>query len=576
MDRREILRLSGVGALAAFAGCQGVIDGEDRSTTTSTTRTPSVTTTDGPAQFRDVRIDLPENPTVGESLRVRVGATNYGGQPGTFTDTLVVDGPAAAEEPVEITDVDPGHRGVTTVEPTAWLSGHYRFRLADRDIETATELGPRSGDVGDTLARGEDLRFTLEDVTFHSPIALYNEQEEFAAALPAAGSGSEAILTVFRVTVENEGDSPYEVDPGTFEIPLRSDRTRLYFQDGDEDRSAWTYDDLAEMRLDRSRIVGETVRPGTSRNGLVLGQVNYADAHGAVPFGVQLDLERDPELVWTDSPEGGRRRLPRFEVTDVTLPSNPTINTEANYEITVVNSGGRGGTFRGLLEYHRPDYSVRSLALLEGSLDPGETTTFTGSISFPYVREYDLRLYPFGELGTVSTERSVQPFNTSFTTHDGIELIVSTPIRTREVQFGQDTEQLNINSEPDREFVSVGIQATIQDEVNGEIDEVLPDYDDFVIPISNNNYAFDIRVWARENNLDATLRGIESHGSRMEDPYEGPLWPDDPSNQIEGNQFRGFIPFYIPNDLSEEDTEIQLRFEDGNRQLIISNWRSPS
>lgn len=569
MERREVLRLSGLSALGGLAGCQGLLREDTESTTSvTTTATPRVTTTDGPAQFRDVAIELPEDPTVGDPLRVGVAATNYGGEAGSFTDTLVLDGPNENEWPVEIPAVEPGYRGMVTFEPTWWLSGYYRFWLDNRDVENGIRVHPRSAKLGETLELDNGVRFTLNDVSFHSPIALFSEEEERGIVLPATNNGSQIILTIFHVSIENTSNPTYTVKPGRFQIPIQGTGNEIYFQAGD-DHPEWPYDNLTNTRLNGRRIIGNTIQPGTSQSGLVLGQLDYEDAVGPISFGVQQDFALSPELLWIVPTNGNNRSLPRYEIVDISLPRKPTINSESEYQIHVKNIGDKTGTFNAILEYPRPDYSTRALKLLDARLDPEQTTIFSGIISFPFVRKYDIHLKPFGLLGNVVTQPYTQYYGEPYNFDNEFQIRIITPKRSREVQFGRDVDQYNVNAEPNRSFISVGVEATIS---NDDAVHLIPGFSEFAVPTGEGELARDIRVWAPNHGLAGINRRIKEHENRLEDPYEGQLWPENPADHIQTDRLRGFIPFYIPRELDEEDEIVQARFHKGEGQYVVSEW----
>jgi hypothetical protein len=572
MDRRQLLRLSGVGAVAALAGCQEALDGATAPRTT-TRRAPSVTTTDGPADFRDVTIEVPADATVG-TVPITVAVTNVGGEPGTFSDVLEATGNAFDPLEVDIPDVDPGYRGSVTFEPTYRTSGFYEVRLRDREVTTEFALGARTAQFQEAMELERDVLITPEAVTFSPPITLYDEDEEFGTFLPAHGDAEEAILSAFEVTVENTGDSTFEIPPGTFQQPLRSDASFLFFGDPGDDAPAWTYDDLAQRYFDSERLVHSAVPPGDERSGVVLGQVAYRDVRDPVPFAAQADRKRQPELKWVAAPPEGGWQVPRFEIRTASLPTNPAIATAADLEFTVENVGDRQGTLQALVSYLRPDRTLRSVAQLEHTLDVGQSATFSSEVTFPYVRSYDLRLDPFGVVGSVDAQPNVVPFGTTHTTPEGLEYTMVFPRLTRQPSFGKAHDTFSPQAQPDEIYLVVGFRAQLTAEADQSAVEMIPGYEDFVVPEPGGTFGTDIRAWFRENNLRASLRDIKERDDHLQRPHNGPLWPENPAEKIEDGVLEGFLPMYASREIEDDTVPIEVQYRrENNNQTVARGWR---
>lgn len=573
MDRRELLRLSSIGAVAAIAGCQG---GSDESTATRTIkrRTQSVTTTDGPAAFADVAVEVPADATVG-TVPTTVAATNVGGDPGTFADVLETTADAADALDVEIPEIEPGYRGAVTLEPTYRTGGFHEARLRDRAVSTEFTLAARTARFGEAMPLERGVRITPQDVTFSSPVTLYDEDEEFGTFLPAHGQAEDAILTAFSVTVENTGDDAFEVPPGTFQQPLRSDASYLFFGDPDDDAPAWTYDDLAERYFDSDRLIHSTVQPGESGSGIVFGQLAYSDVGGPVPLAAQADRTATPELKWTAPPPEDGRRVPRFEVRDVSSPTDPAIETASELEFTVANVGDRRGTFRALLSYLRPDRTLRALGQFEGGLEAGQTATFSGDVTFPYVRNYEVRLDPFGVVGTVDARPNVVPFGGTHTTPEGIEYKMAFPRLTRQPSFGEARDTFSPQAQPDQTYLVVGFRAKLTEEVERGAAKKVPGFKDFVVVEPGGSFGTDVRVWFSEHDLQASLRDIRERGNRLSSPHNGPLWPENPAEHLDDGTLHGYLPLYASREITNDETpiDVQFRREEGDGQIIARGWR---
>lgn len=377
MRRREYL--AAVGAAATVAGCSasGGSDGDenaDEETTEEETRT-------GPADFVDVGLTGPASATVGQTVQLTVSARNRGGTTGTYTDTvLATEGTGDLEAPVEVTDVEPGQTGETTLETEIELGGRYVFELADADARHVVQTSPEEAAVGEPLELGGDLRATLSAVEVPRTVLYTTDESVGFQSVPAsktfeAPTGAE--LVVVHLAVENTGTERVTVDPSA--VRLADGEFYAGFPD-DAPLSSGAIDGRA-MHEDSA----PTVDPSQVVDVWQLAQV----PREALREGTRLQVQRDatdtpPEAAWTIPSQSDRLDdPPAFELASVDAPSSASRGESYEIDFTVRNAGGTAGTFRGALQFYSEnegrwfDLITAERVHVSAELGPGEERRWT-------------------------------------------------------------------------------------------------------------------------------------------------------------------------------------------------------
>ncbi|ELZ48415.1 hypothetical protein C464_06940 [Halorubrum coriense DSM 10284] len=391
--------------LASTAGCSG----DD---TSGEAAEPDIETTDGPAEFAVYDVSWSDGTDVavdtGATLDIVIG--NRGGEPGELEFQAVIESlESEAAPPVRAetsTIEEPIGSGDTVTVTTETLdfgyAGRYEVTGADgsddriptadtADGDTEIDILPRRASGEETQQLGNELRLTVEEVTFEQHLHYTTVRTGFFSSDERVGVHSalnDQTLALVHATVENAGNNGTTLDGGKFtfagERPLR-------------DLGGSSLDSVRDV--DGSPLDGASVNPGSSVSGWLLFNVPR-DALDDASLAFHRDSTAAPaDVIWDVAL--GEVDLPAFELVDMDVPSERAEGTQ-EFEFTIRNAGDGVGTFRGEIEW-REGTSGEWDGLLEGNAQlsarvpaGSETTVTTGSDNDELYNTYEYRLNPFG------------------------------------------------------------------------------------------------------------------------------------------------------------------------------------
>jgi len=387
IDRRTWLAAAGTALASLTAGCN-----EGGSTTNDGSSgddpggsaDPGDASTNGsdpePAAFSEVTLETPSSVTLREELTVTVSATNTGGQPGTYTDTLrLVEGSRDFEQAIEIPEVGPGETGSTEVALTFDYRDRYVFGLGQADATAPVEPEMLRLSRGDSLDVREQLRLTLEGVTFEETLPVRVAERGYYVNQSGNGvyrAPADDVFALLRFSLENTGSEADSLPFASFAGPTDTVVEAISFEN-DYGIGSVTYEQ-------RPLITGESrqLAPGQTVNGWLLLRVPRDEARDGVSVQYQANTaQTPPEAEFTVTPESDEFTFPSFELVDTQI-EDATIERETDMQVvfTVRNTGDGPGRFAGVLQNNPERWlqenTAQSNTFLR-TISPGETETFT-------------------------------------------------------------------------------------------------------------------------------------------------------------------------------------------------------
>lgn len=408
VDRRTFLTAAGLVSVGSMAGCLGDED-ED---------IPDVETTDGPAEFAvyGASVSDDESVTVDSDTTIDIVIGNRGGEPGEPDVEAVIDSLESESAPQRSAslstveeEVESGGTVTLTTETVDFeYAGRYAVTASDAsdgllpvddDADAEIEVGPIRAEAGGTQEVVEDLRFTVEDVSFEQ--GLHYDITESTGGLfggsrdrvAVESTLSDQTLVFVNVSVENAGSSGLTVGTENFTFADESALTSL---------SGTAFGDLRD--IESSPIEGVSVNPGSRINGWILFRANKNEVSDA-EIGYHRDSRSAPkDAIW--ELDIGDVGFPEFEFVSMDVPDQREEGFQ-EFEFTIANVGDAVGTFRGELEWREGDSAdwerrLEGNETLSARIPAGEEATITqGSENDELDSTYDYRLNPFGATFTI-------------------------------------------------------------------------------------------------------------------------------------------------------------------------------
>lgn len=548
MNRRAYLAAMGGVGLSGLAGCSMLSSGDDEGSTT-----PEPTIVDGPAQFTEYKIELPEDATVDTAVSVTVSAFNYGSQAGSVSATLAtVEGAETVSKSVDLTDVDSGSRGETTVDLEFSMGDEFVLGVFDTapSSETATPtgdpmtkatvtVGPEEKPVGEALELGEQLRATLTDVTYQHGVDYTYEDSGFltsdtkeGTALPASGN----VFAVLQFDVENTGTEDVAFDSESFSMDGGTVLPNLNGESMD-----------AATNVEGNPLTDTSVKGGQNVQGWLLTECQQKHAKNGATVKWQRDEHKTtPERAWSVE----SRDLPSFSLEQWDGIGDQTPGSHT-HQITVKNTGGAKGTFYGSLESKRDQDEWELFKQFSADLDAGQSKTFDIQGNYLSVGAVDFRLRPFDKTDTANITAPKLSFGEKATIPNG-ELRVSDvqthSSYTQTNEYRDDTKHTPENGDA---FLFAYVEF-IPD--SGDVSDV-PDDDPFT---------------ARANGTTHSESGYLA--GPIGSPIEGEFYTSTNRTQLTaGEPWGGWVSFGVPSDVTDADITVvfQKEYDDG---LSKAEW----
>lgn len=398
-DRRKFIAAAGTATIGSIAGCSG--DGESE---------PDIETTDGPAEFAVYDASLSEGDTVSvdseTTLDIVIG--NRGGEPGEIEAEAVItslESQSAPRQTASVSTVEEevasGDTVTVTTETVGFAyAGRYEVTAADAsegtlpvddEADAEIEVEPTRAPTGESQEAVEDLRVTVDDVSFEQALHYDVSQSVLFGTRERVGvesTLSDQTLVLVNLTVENAGSSGLAVDTENFTFAGESALT---------DVGGSSLGDVLDV--EDSPLHGESVNPGSR----LTGWIPFRTPKEAVSD-ADLSYHRDSTSAPVDAVwelDVGDVGFPEFELVNVDVPDERAEGFQ-EFAFTVANTGDDVGTFRGEIEW-REGTSGDWEGLLEGNRDlaaripAGEEVTVTsGSDNDELNNTYEYRFNPFG------------------------------------------------------------------------------------------------------------------------------------------------------------------------------------
>lgn len=355
----------------------------------------------GPADVVVTALSFTDPAEVGRDVYVVLEIENRGGEPGTFSDSVVVAGPNASAEADVSVEVDGGERTRAKAGPFAFdLAGEYELSLAAGDATETATLGPRSVPVGESLYDGEML-VSVDGISLRESV-FYRRDSVWLSGYGAStfAAPTKHVLAVVSVTVENQSTETLSLPEGAFAL-----------RDGDWYGFGENVPSFL-LGVDGERFTDggvDEVEPSETRSGYYLGKLPREAARGEVAVTSNFDeASTPPEREWVLAvDDDGDRALPNVAVQSVDAPDETEGGRPYDVSVTVANDGKAAGTFRAAAEYHTEEgWQQLTTSTTEASLDTdavlagtlreqipaGETRTLTLRNSSSYLGAFKYRL----------------------------------------------------------------------------------------------------------------------------------------------------------------------------------------
>lgn len=547
MDRRTYLAaVSGVG-LSGLAGCNMLSSGSNKGSTTPTI-------VDGPAQFTEYKIEPPKDASVDSPVSVTVSAFNYGSQAGGVSVTLAtVEGAEMVSTAVELTDVDSGSRGETTVELEFSVGDEFVLGVFEGPPSSATEtptgeaiteakvsVGPKEKPVGKALNLGEGLRATLTDVSYRYGIEYKTEKQGFLSSETISGTtlpSSGNVLAVLQFEVENTGTEAVSIDSKSFSInskPLLPDLNGVSL-DG-------------ATTVDGKPLNSTSVKRGQNVQGWFLGEIPKKQAKNGATVEWQRDEQKTtPERAWTVK----SRDIPSFSLGTWKKLSDQVTGSYTQH-VTVKNTGKSTGTFYGSLDYRLGQGEWKSLSQFKASLDPGQSKTFDVKNSYLSVGTANFRLRPFGQTHTAKITAPKVSFGEKARIPNGkirVSKVQTHPSYIQKNDYVDNTKHTPENSDA---FLFAYV-------------EFIPDSGD-VMNMPDDDH-FSIRANGMTHGESGYLEGPISS------PIEGKFYTSTNSTRMTaGEPWTGWVSFGVPSNVTPENTTVILEKEYDKKGVSKVEW----
>ncbi|UPV74971.1 hypothetical protein M0R89_02630 [Halorussus limi] len=539
MNRRKLLSFATTATLPSLAGCQvfgGALDS-------------------GPATFEDVTLSGPDEVGVGETFSLSVSATNAGGESGNFTDTLTADGRGPGDDTrIRIGDVSASESRSVEVGPFSLShAGRHRFRLTGTGAAHTVSAATQSLPGGQRFAFADGLALSVADpayrdaLLFDAPDGRDVLASGDAFASDDESAPDESVLAVVRIWMENRTGGSLPVGPSSFSV---SDGEVVATLDG-------AADGLASLDgVDGDPFGASALAPGDSRTGWLVAdvaterateglQVAWNRARGDARGGEADETasgetsDSAPEVRWQfDATE-----LPRFEVTDLSLPAETEVGAALSATATVENTGSVPGTYRGVFEHRYADEDEwRARETVEVELAPGERRTWTTERTAPEAGRAEYRLRPGRPVETVGVRAAERGLGESFTTPDGAEVRVNVGsdafdglLQSYVYDDGQN-QSFRAPAGKTFAFVRVAVRNATDERI------AFPGPGRFSVAVGEESYG----VFHQSSNGNTTF------ASPVEGPFYAPTAAYDPDETE-----RGWLVFQVPADATVGDLAVR-------------------
>ncbi|MGZ0747202.1 hypothetical protein [Haloparvum sp. AD34] len=497
MKRRQLLMTGTIGISTALSGC-GSLGGDDG--------TPTPT---GPAEFDDVSLTASESATVDSALTLTVAATNVGGETGTYEGVVQLgtgsdeasddsEGTPSFEESFSIEGVASGETGETDIEgPTFDVVDDYEFTIVDTDVSSTVRPAPKKASVGETLAVGEDLSVSVDDVALQESVFYPTSRSSGLSTyeeIGAFGAPSGHILAVVTVSAENTGTETTSAAPGKIGI-----KGAEWYGDGGETPSQLL--GRSDSRFYDGAL--PEIEPSETLTGYYLAKVPRDAARGTIEITAQIDENGTlPERVWAAEPDGDERSLPKLTLESVTAPEKTALGRDYEITATVANEGDGTGTLRSVLQWDDEGTWAQLTAatsetdleterstngVITSRIEPGASTEITISSFSTFNGHYTYRLQPFGDEWRVNFEEAVLSMGDRLKSQGNANVVVA-DLRTEDtITVYDDWQGEETEAEPDdgNQFVAVQFQFAKRDESRDYVST--PDTNDFDILADGND-----------------------------------------------------------------------------------------
>jgi hypothetical protein len=241
------------------------------------------------------------------------------------------------------------------------------------------------------------------------------------------GTPLESVFAAFHVETRNSGTGTKSVEPSMFKVSggnvIGAGRQDFHYED--------------VISIDGNPLTAEVVQ-GTKREGWILAELSYDAAQRAIsirPVGeTATTTTESPGVILR--PNGQKRPLPQLR-TSVSKPSTPEAGSNAEFEISVENTGKAPGVYRGTVRtkwlepgpYNDVKMATRKKTNIE--VPAGKTRTWTPSISLPRAAPYDVNISPGAEGLSVQTTPTKLKYGTPYSVPGyPIKLSVGQPMLT--------------------------------------------------------------------------------------------------------------------------------------------------
>lgn len=548
MDRRAYLAAVGGIGLSGLAGCSMLSRGDDEGSTT-----PEPTIVDGPAQFTEYKIELPDDATVDTGVSATVSAFNYGSQAGSVSATLAtVEGAESVSKSIDLTDVDSGSRGETTVEPEFSMGDEFVLGVFDtvpsEDTATPTgdpmtestvTVGPEEKPVGEAFDLDEGLRATLTDITYQYGVEYTYEDSGFLTSDTKEGTtlpGSGNAFAVLQFDVENTGTEEVSIDSKSFSM---GGETALPDLDGASMDAA--------TNVAGNPLTDTSVKGGQNIQGWLLTECQEKHAKNGATVKWQRDEHKTtPERAWTVE----SRDIPSFSLEQWDGIGDQTPGSHT-HQITVKNTGEATGTFYGSLESKRDQDEWELFKRFSADLDPDQSKAFDIQGNYLSVGAVDFRLRPFDKTDTAEITAPKLSFGEKATIPNGglrVSDVQTHPSYTQTKKYIDDTTHMPENGDM---FLFAYV-------------EFIPDSGD--VPNVPDDDSFSVRANDTTHSESGYLEGP------IGSPIEGEFYTSTNRTRITaGEPWGGWVSFGVPSDVTAADTTVVFQKEYDNG-LSKAEW----
>ncbi|NEU55857.1 DUF4352 domain-containing protein [Halorussus sp. MSC15.2] len=177
----------------------------------------------------------------------------------------------------------------------------------------------------------------------------------------------------------------------------------------------------SETRNETVSPAGEDADESETTVGGETAVASETTADSTTADGTSADGDPIPEARWRFDPV----EFPRFEVTELRMPTDVEFGESVTATATVENAGSVAGTYRGGLEHRYADATDwHPSETLELDLSPGASATRTTEVEPPKPGSARYRLRPGSAAASVAVHPATRALTESFTTPEGANLRV--------------------------------------------------------------------------------------------------------------------------------------------------------